>query len=189
MSSNKVLLEGSIMKLAGKIFVVVAMLFSGSSALAQDSYPQDAYGQDSYGQDVYGTPSPFEGVYAGAYTGARFNPGTSAMLGVVAGANFEVTDNFFVGAEAQGGAAFGTTTNFDALMVGHVGYEVSNQALVYGALGAGFVNGAGSYAAGVGVEVLALQDLGVRGEILGTGPWGGGMNGAKASAGVLWHLR
>ncbi len=172
------------MKLAGKFIVAIAMTLSAGHAVAQDAYPQDAYGQD-----VYGTPSAFEGVYAGAYTGARFNPGTGATLGVVAGANFEVTDNLFVGAEAQGGAAFGTTTNFDALMLGRLGYEVSDQALVYGALGAGAVNGGAAYAAGVGVEVMALQDVGVRGEILGTGPWGGGMNGAKASAGVLWHLR
>lgn len=166
------------MNIPCKILSVLAVLAGSSGAVAQETY-----------QDPYTAGSPFEGVYAGAYTGARFNPGTSATLGVVAGANFAVTNGVSIGLEGQGGAAFASPTQFDALMVGHVGYDVSNQAQVYGALGAGFVNGTGSYAMGVGAEVMAVQDIGVRGEILGTGAWGGGLNGAKASAGVLWHLR
>jgi outer membrane immunogenic protein len=148
-----------------------------------------AFAQDAYMADPYAAGAPFEGVYAGAYTGAKFNPGTAVTLGVIAGANFSVTDNVLVGVEAQGGAAFSNPTKFDALMVGHVGYEFDDMAVLYGAAGGGLVNGTGSYVLGVGGEVMLVQDISLRGEILGTGPWGGGLNGAKANAGVLWHLR
>lgn len=146
---------------------------------------QEAYTSDSY----YTAASPFEGLYAGIYTGARFNPGTAAMLGVAVGANFTLMENFVVGLEGQGGASFSTPWVYDALMVGHVGYELNHQAMIYGALGAGIVNGTGSYAAGIGADVMVVDQISVRGEILGTGPWGGGLNGAKASVGALWHIR
>lgn len=150
------------------------------SAIAQEAYSADSY---------YTAASPFEGLYAGIYTGARFNPGTAALLGVAVGANFTLMENFSVGVEAQGGGAFGATSTFDALMLGHVGYELNHQAMIYGALGAGVVNGTGAYAAGFGADVMVMDQISVRGEILGTGPWGGGMNGAKASIGAMWHLR
>lgn len=142
-----------------------------------------AFGQSAY----YGT-SPFEGAYVGGYAGGISNPGATT-LGIAAGANFAVTDGIIVGAEAQGGAAFGNTTTFDAMMLGHLGYEVDDQIMIYGALGAGVVNGTGSYAIGGGAEAIVMDQLGVRGEILGTGAWGGGLNSAKATAGVLWHVQ
>lgn len=174
-----------------KIPCKFALLAIVAALVPMSANAQDAYGvQDSYAtDDYYSGVSAFEGVYAGIYTGARFNPGTAALLGVAVGANFTLMDNFVVGLEGQGGAAFGTTTNYDALMLGHVGYEVSDDVLVYGALGGGWINGAGSYAAGFGADVMVVDQISLRGEILGTGAWGGGMNGAKASIGAMWHLR
>jgi len=73
--------------------------------------------------------------------------------------------------------------------LGHLGYEVDDQVMVYGALGAGIINGNGSYAIGGGAEAIVMDQLGVRGEVLGLGTWGGGLNAAKATAGVLWHVQ
>lgn len=176
------------MKIPCKFLGAAAIIAATTLSVQAQVYANDA--QNAYTADSYYTAaSPFEGVYAGIYTGARFNPGTAAMLGVVAGANFALMENFTVGVEGQGGANFGAPWSYDALMLGHFGYEINNQAMIYGALGGGVVNGVGSYAAGIGADVMVVDQISVRGEILGTGPWGGGMNGAKASIGALWHLR
>lgn len=156
------------------LLAALAFGISSAGALAQSAY--------------YGT-SPFEGVYVGGYAGGIMNPGATATLGVAAGANFAVTDGIMVGAEAQGGAAFGTTTTYDAMMLGHLGYEIDDQVMIYGALGSGLINGTGSYAVGGGAEAVVMDQLGVRGELLGTGAWGGGLNATKATAGILWHVQ
>lgn len=148
-----------------------------------------AQAQDSYGA-AYPALSPFEGIYAGVYGGGRFVPGMSALTaGIIAGANFSITDSLVLGLEAQGGATFGPAISYDALMLARAGAEFNDQFLVYGAAGGGWISGVGSYAVGGGAEFLALDQLSVRGEVLGTGTWGAGLGGVKANAGVLWHLR
>lgn len=132
----------------------------------------------------------FEGVYAGAYGGAMTNPSMSGTVGAMAGANFAITNEIMAGAEFQGGATFvGGGTQFDALMLGKAGATISPDTLIYGAAGGGWINGTGSYAVGGGAEYIATESLGVRGELLGTGGWGGGLNNAKATVGVVWHLQ
>lgn len=157
-------------------------LFIAAITLAVSSV--SAFAQSSY----YGV-SPFEGIYVGAYAGGVLDPSALATVGGVAGANFAITDGIMAGAEVQAGATFGATTTYDALMLGHLGYEVDDQVMVYGAMGAGIINGTGSYAIGGGAEAIVMDQLGVRGEILGTGTWGGGPNAAKATAGILWHVQ
>lgn len=163
------------MKVPCKVLVATAAIgLFASSAVAQDAY--------------YGN-SPFEGVYLGAYGGAAINPGTNATLGITAGANFSITDNILVGVEGQTGAVFGPTTTYDALALARLGYEVDDQFLIYGAAGGGAINGVNSYAIGAGAEALVIDQIGVRGEVLGSGAWGGGVNSTKATAGVIWHVR
>jgi hypothetical protein len=151
-----------------------ALLLSVGGAAAQSSY--------------YGV-SPFEGFYAGGYAGGMINSDSAGSLGVVAGVNFAVSDGVLLGAEAQGGATFGSSTSYDTLMLGHIGYQTDSQVMVYGALGTGVIDGTGSYAMGGGAEAIVTNQVGVRGEILGTGPWGSTMNSVKATAGVLWHVQ
>ncbi len=133
--------------------------------------------------------SAFEGGYVGGYGGGFLHPEIDGTLGGIAGVNFALTDGIVIGAEAQGGATFGDSTTYDALMLGHLGYEVTDSAMVYGALGSGLIDGKGSYAFGGGAEAALSGQLGVRGELLGTGEWGGGVEATKATAGVLWHIR
>jgi hypothetical protein len=40
----------------------------------------------------------------------------------------------------------------------------------------------------VGVEMAIADQFSVRGEAMATGSWGGGFNGGKITAGLLWHL-
>jgi len=167
------------MKLPCKALLTATCIsFSSAGAFAQSAY--------DYGQ--YGL-SPFEGFYAGAYGGGAFDPSPAGTVGGMAGVNYALTDGIIFGVEAQGGVTFDSQTEFDALMLGRVGYEIDNQTLVYGALGGGITNGAGSYAVGGGAETIAIEQLGVRGEILGTGTWGGGLSAAKATAGIVWHVQ
>lgn len=163
------------MKVPCKVLVATAAIgFLTSGAIAQDAY--------------YGN-SQFEGVYVGAYGGGIINPGTAGTVGVAAGANFSITDDILVGIEGQGGAAFGNTTTYDALALGKLGYEIDDMILVYGAVGGGAINGVNSYAIGAGAEAMVVDQIGVRGEVLGTGAWGGGLSSTKATAGVIWHVR
>lgn len=153
-----------------------ALCLSSAGALAQGDTP------------YYGL-SAFEGGYVGGYGGGFLSPEVDGTLGGIAGVNFALTDGIVLGAEAQGGATFGDTTTYDALMLGHLGYEVNDSAMIYGALGSGLIDGAGSYAIGGGAEAIVTDQLGVRGELLATGEWGGGIEATKATAGVLWHMR
>jgi outer membrane immunogenic protein len=167
------------MKLPCKSLVTAACFtFLSANAFAQSANDYSQYGL-----------SPFEGFYAGAYGGFAFDPAAAGTVGGMAGVNYALTDGIILGVEAQGGVTFDTSTELDALMLGRLGYEIDDQTLVYGALGGGAVNGAGSYAVGGGAETIAFEQLGVRGEILGTGTWGGGLSAAKATAGVIWHVQ
>lgn len=146
-----------------------------SGAAAQDAY--------SYG------PSTFEGFYAGVYGGGAINPGTAGTLGGAVGANFSVTEQVLAGAEIQGGATFGTTTTYDALALARAGALVTDQVFAYGAVGGGWDNSVGVWAVGGGVEAEVVDSVGIRGEVLGTGAWGGGLNKTRASVGVLYHVK
>lgn len=165
------------MNIPCKILTTAALTFAAM-------LPISAQAQSSY----YGL-SPFEGIYAGGYVGGVMDPSAAWTLGGVAGANFAITDGFVAGVEAQAGITLDTSTSIDALMLGHLGYEANDQVMVYGAMGAGIINGVGSYAVGGGAEMIATDQLGIRGELLGTGAWGGGPKAARATAGVIWHVQ
>ncbi len=133
--------------------------------------------------------SQFEGFYIGAYGGAIMDTGLNSSAGAIAGANFVVTDYVLAGMEVQGGAKFAPTISYDALMLGKIGYEISDNLMVYGAGGGGLVNGVTSYAVGGGAEAIIVDQVGVRAEALATGPWGGNINSTKLNAGLLWHMQ
>ena len=69
-----------------------------------------------------------------------------------------------------------------------LGGYLMDDMVVYGAAGAGWLANTPSYAFGVGVEKAVMDTVSVRADLLGTGSWGGGPNGIKASVGVLWHM-
>lgn len=142
---------------------------------------------------IYNSPLfNFEGFYAGgtAGFGAFPGPGGVGTLGVVAGANFAVTDAILAGVEFQGdtlwnGAGF---QGFDALFLGKLGGYLSDEMMVYGTAGGGWIAGTPSYGIGAGIEMAVAEQLSVRGEAMATGSWGGWPNGGKATVGVLWHM-
>ncbi len=163
------------MKILHKTILAIAALgISSTAALAQSDYYQ---------------LSQFEGFYVGAYGGADMSGTMTPSAGGIAGANFVITDYILAGAEVQGGAKFGATTSYDVLMLGKLGYEISDNLMVYGAGGGGLINGVTSYAVGGGAEAIVIDQIGVRAEALATGSWGGAINATKISAGLLWHLQ
>lgn len=165
-----------------RVIGAAAMGLAGMVIFAGAAQAQSAY-------DYYYAASPLEGAYVGGYVGGTVGNGVAATLGVTAGANFKVTDGVMLGAEAQGGVGTGTNgVEYDALMLAKGGVLMAPDAMVYGTGGFGVVDGKNSYAAGVGGEVMAGPGLGLRGDVLGTGQWGGGFNRAKVTAGAVWHF-
>ncbi|MHB1102090.1 MAG: hypothetical protein ACYC0C_04765 [Devosia sp.] len=134
----------------------------------------------------------FEGFYVGATLGAGAFPvpGIVGTVGGVAGANFALTDAFLAGVEFQGDALWngGGFIGFDALFLGKLGGYLSDDMIVYGTAGGGWVAGVGSYGLGAGIEMAVMEQISVRGEVMATGTWGGWLNGGKATIGLLWHM-
>jgi hypothetical protein len=163
---------------------IIAALFVAAFASVGTASAQDAYGAGGYG------PSGFEGIYGGGYGGGLFSSNSKWTGGVVAGANFEVTESILVGAEAQGGiSSDGTTTTGDALMLAKAGALVSPETMAYVAAGGGMASGKWTYAIGGGVEYMPVENIGIRGEILGLTNTVDGWTDTKATAGVIWHVK
>ncbi|HHY50446.1 MAG TPA: hypothetical protein GYA10_11940 [Alphaproteobacteria bacterium] len=142
---------------------------------------------------VYDSPLfNFEGFYVGGTAGVGAFPPTGGVgtIGVVAGANFAVTDAVLAGVEFQGDTLWngGGFAGFDALFLGKLGGYLNDSTVVYGTGGGGWVAGNTSYALGAGIEMAVVDQVSVRGEALATGTWGGWPDGGKITAGVLWHM-
>jgi outer membrane immunogenic protein len=142
---------------------------------------------------VYDSPLfNFEGFYVGgtAGVGAFPAPGLVGTLGVVVGANFALTDAILAGVEFQGDALWNGAgfQGFNGLFLGKLGAYLSDDMVVYGNAGGGWVANVPSYAFGAGIEMAVADQLSARGEVMATGTWGGFPNGGKATVGLLWHM-
>jgi outer membrane immunogenic protein len=172
------------MKLAHKLLAGAALaVLTASAASAADLLgPVDP---------IYSSPLfDFEGLYVGATGGGAMNGGTLyGTLGVVVGANFAITDGIIAGVEFQGDTYWnGGYAAYDALALGRVGGFVSDNAMLYGDLGAGVLNGTPVYAFGAGVELAMTEQISVRGELQGLGNFGAMPSTGKATVGLLWHI-
>jgi outer membrane immunogenic protein len=134
----------------------------------------------------------FEGFYVGGTLGAASFPinGVVGTVGVVVGANFALGDTILAGVEFQGDALWngGGFVGFDALFLGKLGAYLSDEMMVYGTGGAGFVEGTISYGLGAGIEMALADQLSGRLEAMATGPWGAAPNGGKVAVGLIWHM-
>ena len=95
---------------------------------------------------IYSSPLfNFEGFYVGgtAGLGAFPGPGGVGMVGVVVGANFAVTDAILAGVEFQGDTLWngGGFQGFDTLFLGKLGGYLSDDMIVYGSAGGGWIAG------------------------------------------------
>ncbi len=167
----------------------------GGAALALTLVGPAAAAEPSFFADpIYDSPLfNFEGFYVGLQGGIVYAaaPATfSGLVGVAIGANFMLSEAILAGLEFQGDVYFGGGgfAGGDMLLLARVGGFLSDNLMIYGAAGGGMINGAGSYALGAGVELPISNPFSVRGEVLGTGTWGGGFDGVRATAGVLWHM-
>jgi len=175
MNTTRILLAG-----------VAAAALSVSSAQAADLLVNGL--GPSYNSSMFN----FEGFYAGATAGvgAFPGPGTVGTVGAVAGANFAVTDSILAGVEFQGDLLWngGGIVGVDALFLGKVGGYLADETMVCGTGGGGWIAGTPSYGLGLGIETAVAEQISARGEVMATGSWGGWPNGAKATAGLLWHM-
>lgn len=141
----------------------------------------------------------FEGFYAGVTAGGIGvqGGGSAGSLGIVAGANFAVTDGVLAGVEFQADALYhsGGFNSADFLALGHLGAVVADNVQIYAALGGGALSTGGTtygaWAYGVGAEFGVTDTVSVRGEVLGLylpGAPAGNQNAAKATVGVLFHF-
>lgn len=167
--------------LAGAV-LAVAM---GSAAQAADLLSRPA-------DPIYSSPLfDFEGFYLGGSLGGAVSSGTLAgTVGVVVGANFAVTDGIIAGVEFQGDSYWtgGGFTSYDALAFGRIGGFISDNVMLYGDLGTGFMNTGAVYAVGGGAEMALSGPLSLRGDAQIIGPWGKFPSTARVTAGLLWHM-
>lgn len=142
---------------------------------------------------IYNSPMfNFEGFYAGVTGGGATLPGPGIVgtVGVAAGANFSLSEAILAGLEFQGEGMFNGAgwVGWNGLLLAHVGGFLTQDLMIYGAAGGGLINSVGSYAFGAGIEAPLMNQISVRGEVLGTGAWGAGPSGAKATVGLLFHV-
>lgn len=142
---------------------------------------------------IYQSPMfNFEGFYTGVTAGIGKVPGDGGVgqIGVVAGSNFALTESLLAGVEFQGNLNWNDDgiAGGDALFLGRGGGYLAQETLLYGTAGAGWVNGDGSYAAGLGIEQALTDSISVRGEGMATGTWGEWFDGGRLTGGVLWHM-
>jgi outer membrane immunogenic protein len=130
----------------------------------------------------------FEGFYLGVQGGGVFfNGGGAGLVGVVAGANFAVSDAFLLGAEIQSNLYFGedfagelvtaddnTFGAWDVAAIAKAGAVLTDGVFVYGLAGVGFANDTNEdgsdddnntyWTAGAGVEFAVSDSFSLRTE-------------------------
>src|SRR5262249_13067672 len=133
----------------------------------------------------------FEGMYIGGTAGVAVSGTVAGTVGGVVGANFAITDGIIGGVEFQGDAYFtgGGFTPHDAPSLRPLPGFVADNAMLYGDLGVGVVNGAPAYAFGGGIEMAVTDQMSVRGDLQGIGAWGAAPSVGKATVGLLWHMQ
>jgi len=177
--------RGIVMKFAHSVLVgaVLAASMATAANAADLLKPADP---------IYSSPLfNFEGFYLGGSAGGAITGGgLNGTLGVIAGANFAVTDGIIVGGEFQGDAYWtgGGFTAFDALALGRVGGFISDNTMLYGDLGLGFKGGTAVYAVGGGAEMALTGPLSIRGDVQILGGWGALPSTGRATVGLLWHM-
>lgn len=145
-----------------------------------------------YDEPVYDAPSYDSGVdaYLGIYGGGVFGPDVY-VLGLKAGVNFVLADPITGGIEVQGGIyTDGGDIDFEGFVLGKLGVAVTDDILVYGAGGVGYVEdfGPGVWAFGGGVEFAMTDSISLDGQILGVTPIGGGPIATRATIGLNFHF-
>lgn len=154
--------------------------------------------------ESYAPGFDWTGFYVGANVGGQFTGAHSnGVVGALLGYNSTIIDSVIAGVEGRADYVF-DGYDFSAgeyLALGRIGFLVTDSVLAYGAAGLGYrdtSNGGASeggiYAFGAGAEIAATEYVSLRGEVLGIGFLGDGLNGnnapaaAKATVGALFHF-
>ena len=135
-------------------------------------------------------------AYIGIIGTAGSDPGGSfGGAGIVIGADVDVSDVVFIGAEGRGTAYFGAGgyTGFELLGLGRLGLHASDAVDLYVSAGGAYsaaANGTSStyYTVALGAEFDVTDEWALRTEVAGSGPFGAGMNAYQATVGALWKF-
>jgi opacity protein-like surface antigen len=167
---------------------IAATLFAGS-AFAADLIVADPVVDMA-------SPKAYD-AYLGIIGTAGTDPnGSFGGLGVVIGADVDLTDVVFIGAEVRGTAYFGNGgyTGFELLGLGRLGFHASDSVDLYLTGGAAHfeaVNAANSsnyYTVGLGAEFDVTEEWALRAEVTGSGAFGAGVDTYQATVGALWKF-
>ena len=172
------------MKFALKLLAGAALAVSfGTAAQAADMLqPADP---------IYNSPLfNFEGFYVGGTAGVTGSNTVYGNLGVVVGNNFQVTDGIIIGPEFQGDVYWTGNgwTAYDALAFGRIGGFITDNILLTGDAGLGFLNGAPVYAFGGAAETSLTGNLSLRGDVQAISFFGHAPSAVRATAGLMFHL-
>lgn len=174
-------------------FIKVTSLAIAASLLAGSAYAADLIVVDP----VVDMASPkVHDVYIGIIGTAGADPnGNFGGVGVTIGADVDLSDVVFIGAEGRGTAYFGGGgyTGFELLGLGRLGLHASDMVDLYVSAGGAYfaaADGTSStyYVVALGAEFDVTEDWALRTEVAGSGPFGAGMNAYQATIGALWKF-
>lgn len=166
-------------------FGLSLLLASGASASGMSAPSAYDNSQGTYGASAFN----FDGFYLGAVAGGLTGERHGGALGVVAGSNFALENALIGGLEFQGDGLYeSNATTYDFLTLGRLGVVLTDDIMIYADGGLGWVGGTANYALGGGAEFAINNTLSARGEILGLGNWGSGLDTSKITAGLLYHF-
>ncbi len=172
------------MKLAHKLLAgaALAVLLSTAAQAADLLQPADP---------IYNSPLfNFEGFYVGGTGGLTGSNTLYGNVGAVVGDNFQITDGIIIGPEFQADVYWTGSglTAYDFLALGRVGGFVSDNTLLTGDVGVGFLNGAPVYNFGGAAEMSITGNFSVRGDVQAISYFGHAPSAVRGSVGLLFHL-
>lgn len=168
------------------------------AALAASVFASSAYAADLIVVDPVvdmASPKAYD-VYVGILgtIGGTTNVGGFYGLGVTIGADVDLTDVIFVGAELRGTGYFDAVyTGFEILGLGRLGFHVTDAVDVYLTGGVGYFASVippntTYYTVGAGAEFDLTEDLALRTEVTASGSFGVAPDTAQATAALLWNF-
>lgn len=165
---------------------IAATLFAGS-AFAADLIVADP---------VVDMASPKASEFYAGITGTVGSDGTAfGGVGVVVGADVDLTDVVFIGGELRGAAYWnnGGYLGAEALVAGRLGLHASDAVDLYAVGAVGIFAGANGvnntiYLVGAGADFDVADGMAIRTEIAGTGVVGAGIDSVQGTLGLLWKL-
>jgi hypothetical protein len=178
----------------------MSLLKVSSLAIAATMFAGSAFAADLIVADPVvdmASPKAYD-VYVGILGGVgnQTNQPVFAGLGVTIGADVDLTDVVFVGAELRGTAYWNNTgfSSWEVLGFGRLGFHATDAVDLYVMGGAAYsvtsANVASNYYGfGAGAEFAVADDMSLRTEVSAYGDWGVAPDTLQGTVGLLWQIK